>query len=229
MSDVAVTALVPIYNEREALPVAVARLGEALSAHTKNWEILLVESGSTDGTGALSDEIALADSRVRVVHETRRNGFGSAIRLGIGNSRGERIWIVPVDLPFPLETIGLALKEDADAVVSYRSSDRRSWPRRAQSWVFNTLGRTLLGLRIRGINSAFKVYRRDAVADLSLEQRGWLIDAEILYRLSERGARIVEFPVPVIDRELGTSKVGPLDGLAVLLQLWRLRWPAGRT
>jgi glycosyltransferase involved in cell wall biosynthesis len=229
MSEVAVSAVVPVYNEREALPVAIARLSETLSAHAPSWEILLVESGSTDGTAELADASAEADPRVRVVHESRRNGFGSAIRLGIANSRGEHIWIVPVDLPFPLATIGTALREDADAVISYRSNDRRSWPRRLQSWVFNTLGRARLGLRIRSINSAFKVYRRDAVARLTLEQRGWLIDAEILYLLSRQGARIVELPVPVIDRELGTSKVGLLDGFAVFVQLWQLKRSGGRT
>jgi glycosyltransferase involved in cell wall biosynthesis len=224
-----VSALIPVYNEREALPVALDRIEAALSRVTEDWEIVLVESGSTDGTTELCDAAATQNPRIRVVHEATRNGFGSALRLGFAASTCERVWIVPVDLPFPLETIGLALQQDADAVVSYRSEDKRSLPRRIQSSVFNGLARRALGLRLKSINSAFKVYRRAAIMDLPLESQGWLIDAEILYRLTQGGATIAELAVPVIDRQLGQSKVGRFDSLAVLLQLWKLRRIGERT
>jgi glycosyltransferase involved in cell wall biosynthesis len=224
-----VSAVIPVFNEREALPVALDRVGAALGRVTDDWEIVLVESGSADGTRELCDTATAQNPRVRVVHEATRNGFGSALRLGFAASRSDRVWIVPVDLPFPLDTIGVALQHDADAVVSYRSEDKRSLPRRIQSSVFNGLARAALGLRLKSINSAFKVYRRAAIIDLPLESRGWLIDAEILYRLTQRGATIVELAVPVIDRQLGQSKVGPFDSLAVLLQLWKLRRLGERT
>lgn len=223
MSSPAVSAIVPVYNEAELVSDSVRAISAVLDRLGLMWEIVLVESGSTDGTGDICDGLARTDQRVVVVHEGRRNGFGSAIARGFKTATGDRLWIVPADLPFPLETIAQAMSADADAVISYRPEDPRSGFRRFQSLVFNRLARWMLGIRVRNINSAFKLYRRAVVADMTLKSRGWLVDAEILARLARRGAIVHEIPVPLIDRSVGHSKVGLFDALHVVREMTVLR------
>ncbi len=223
MTQPAISAIVPVYNEAELVRGSTQVIADALDRLKLPWEIVLVESGSFDGTGNICDELATADNRIKVIHEGQRNGFGSAIMTGIAAANGERLWIVPVDLPFPLETIEHAMQADADAVISFRARDPRSPYRRFQSLVFNRLARFMLGINVRNINSAFKLYRRAAVADMPLQSRGWLIDAEILAHLSRRKAVLKEIPVPLIERSIGQSKVGTFDALHVVREMAALR------
>lgn len=220
-----ITAVVPVYNEIALLERSTERIADFVENHLPGGEILLVESGSSDGSREVADALADRVPGVRVVHEQERRGFGSAIRLGIREARGDLVWIVPADTPFPLETILVALPhfDRADAVLSYRSEDRRGAFRAVRSAVYNGVARALLGLSVRSVNSAFKVYRRAAVSACSLTSNGWFIDAEILYCLQGRRAKLVEIPVPLIDRTAGRSSVTALDPLRVLLELLRFR------
>ena len=129
-----ITAVVPVYNERVALGPAVEAIDAYLAAHFQDYEIVIVESGSNDGTGETSDALASRLGHVRVLHEGARNGFGSAIRAGLGLARMEWIWPLVVDMPFPLESMNdaLPLMDRHTAILSYRSHDPRGAYRRFQ-------------------------------------------------------------------------------------------------
>lgn len=206
-----ISAIVPIYNERAAVPGAIQDIDAFLDAHFSDYEIVVVESGSTDGTGEACDALPGPRSRVRVIHEGARNGFGSAIRTGVAAATKRWIWPVVVDMPFSLEVMLTALPylDTCGAVISYRSDDPRSLYRRFQSVVFNTLARRLLRVRARHLNSAFKVADAALMRSLALRSNGWLIDAELIMRMEQRGVRYVEIPVPLVDRTAGRSTIGP--------------------
>jgi len=219
------TVLVPVYNEAQLVMSSLARIDEFMSSWSKDHEILVIESGSTDGSAALCDEAAGRWPSIRVIHEPTRTGYGSALRLGITNATRTFLWIVTLDMPFPLESIheALPLLDAHDAVLSYRSRDPRGFARKAQSAVYNLLLRVLLGLRARHANSAFKVLRLSTVRAIPLVSAGWFIDAELLYRLQERGARCAFIGVPLIDRAAGTSTVRVGTWVGVLRELVRFR------
>jgi glycosyltransferase involved in cell wall biosynthesis len=202
--------VVPVYNERSALAPAIEAIDQYLSAHVQDYEILIIESGSTDGTGEACDALASRLTHARVLHEGARNGFGSAIRAGLGMARMDWIWPLVVDMPFPLESMNqaLPLMDRHDAILSYRSEDPRGAYRRFQSAVFNRLARLLLGIRVRHVNSAFKVVRTGVMRSLDLRQRGWLIDAELIAGLERRGASYTEIPVALVPRAVGVSTIG---------------------
>lgn len=219
------TVLVPVYNEAQLVTSSLGRIDEFMTSWSNDYEILVIESGSTDGSAALCDEAAAKWRSVRVIHEATRTGYGSALRLGISNATRRFLWVVTLDVPFPLESVfaALPLLDTHDAVLSYRSRDPRGFPRRVQSAVYNLLLRVLLGLRARHANSAFKVLRLSAVRAIPLVSRGWFIDAELLYRLQERGARCAVIGVPLIDRSAGASTVRFGTWVGVLRELVRFR------
>lgn len=222
-----ISAIVPVYNEAEHLRDWLEELHAHLTATGRDFEIVVVESGSTDASGALCDAIASERPAMRVVHEGARRGFGSALRVGFAHATKDIVWIVPADLPYPLDALerGLEMIRKADVVLSYRAADHRGAFRRIQSLVFNGAVRVALGLRVRSINSAFKLYRREVIARCRLRERGWLIDAEILTELARQRARIREMPVPLVERRAGgRSSVRLRDAAIVLGQLLRLRF-----
>ena len=217
-----VTVIMPVYNEATLLAAAVATVDGFLGERpTWRYELLIVESGSTDGTADVADRLAASNPRVRVIHEGAKRGFGSALRLGYAEASCAWVWLVTADLPFPLEAFDDAAghAEECDAVVSFRTADPRAIGRRIRSAVFNALVKTVLRLQARSVNSAFKLLRTDLVRSLPLTSNGWLIDAELLYWMQRSGARWTEIPVRVIERTAGRSTVGIATPLAVLGEL----------
>src|SRR5262249_28419671 len=98
-----VSVVVPIYNEVELTEPSLRTIHAFMKQHVEDFEIVVVESGSTDATGAICDRVAAELSNTRVFHEGQRNGMGAALRLGYENSTKSYVWLVTVDLPFPLE------------------------------------------------------------------------------------------------------------------------------
>jgi glycosyltransferase involved in cell wall biosynthesis len=224
---ISITAIVPVYNEAGSLASAVRRIHRFLAPRFgHSFEILIIESGSTDGTDAIADDLAGELSEVRVYHEGQRNGFGSAVRLGYAAAKMDWVWLITPDFPFPLEALDQAIKltSDHDAILSYRAQDNRGRLRQMQSWVFNTLVRWLFDLRVRSVNSAFKVLRRDFLLQAPFRSNGWLIDVEVAHRIQTQGVRYCEIPVPLTENRQGGSKVGALTFVRVILDLIQLRY-----
>jgi glycosyltransferase involved in cell wall biosynthesis len=217
------TVIVPVYNEADLVISSLARIDGFMGSWSTDYEILVIESGSTDGSGALCDEAARKSPNIHVIHEPTRAGYGSALRLGFANATRTFAWIVTLDVPFPLESILTAapLLDSHDCVLSYRSADPRAIGRRFQSAVYNLLLHVLLGIRARQINSAFKVIRVSVVKQIPLRSAGWFIDAELLYRLQERGITCAEIGVPLVDRSAGASTVGLNTWVGVLREMAR--------
>src|ERR1700687_1168006 len=95
------TVIVPVYNEADLVIPSLARIDGFMRSWSADYEILVIESGSTDGSGALCDEAARTSRNVRVIHEPTRAGYGSAIRLGFANATKNLPWMVKLDVPFP--------------------------------------------------------------------------------------------------------------------------------
>ena len=220
------SAVIPIYNERSAVPGVIQDIDRFLDAHFADYEIIIVESGSTDGTAEACDALPALLPRTRVVHEGSRNGLGSAIRTGVALASKRWVWPLVVDMPFSLDVILDALPhlETCRSVISYRSADPRSAYRRCQSLVFNALARRLLGIRARHINSAFKVTDTDLMRSLDLQSNGWLLDAELIMRLTQRRIPYVEIPVVLQDRMRGRSTVGFGAAFSTFFELLALRF-----
>lgn len=206
------------------MPGVIQEIDRFLEAHFADYEIIVVESGSTDGTTEACDALPALLPRARVVHEGARNGLGSAIRTGTALATKRWTWPLVVDMPFSLDVMLDALPhlDTCQSVISYRSADPRSTYRLCQSMVFNTLARLLLGVRARHVNSAFKVTDTALMQSLDLQSNGWLLDAELIMRLEQRGIRYIEIPVRLVDRTTGRSTIGPMAAVSAFRDLIRL-------
>ena len=217
--------ILPLYNEIEILEPNLQVIDDFLARHFEDYEILIVESGSTDGSAELCDRLAGRFERVKIIHEGARNGIGSATRVGFQRASKDLAWRYAIDLPCPLEAIleALPLFAKYDCVVSFRSDDQRTGYRRFQSAIFNGLVKTVLGIKVRHVNSSFKVYRTKQVQAMPLHGNTGFIDAELLFWTFRQRLTWVEIPVALTDRTGGQSSVTLLEPLSWLRELWKLR------
>ena len=217
--------IIPLYNEAELITHAVDQICAVVEPRFDNYEIVVVESGSTDLSAEVCKRLALENHRIKLISEGARNGYGSGLRTGINAAANDYIWIVTADLPFDLSLIDTAMQllDKYIFVLSYRSQDPRSPLRKFQSVIFNLLIKQSLGLPFRHINSAFRVLTTRFVQNLDLISAGWFIDAEILYYINKSGSSYIEFPVPLIDRTRGKSNIRVTTFLYVLKEYSRFK------
>ncbi|HEX8453641.1 MAG TPA: polyprenol monophosphomannose synthase [Longimicrobium sp.] len=226
--------IVPTFNERENLP----RLVPSILSRDARLEILVVDDGSPDGTGAMADEIAAAERRVHVIHRAGKLGLGTAYLAGFawGLERGYDVFVQmdadfshdPAHLPQFLSAI-----EDYDLVLGSRYLEGRvtvvNWPiaRLLLSYYANVYARWVTGLPVADATGGFKCFRREVLATLDLtrvESNGYSFQIEMSFRAWKLGFRIGEIPIMFVDRDLGESKMSKAIFREAIWRVWRLRF-----
>lgn len=203
------TVVIPVHNEETFLPVALPALVGDMDALGEDWNLLLVENGSSDATARAAEEF---------LGEWRGNGrvirlpdpdYGAALRAGMLEATGE--WIVMFDIDyFSADFVAKAMTAGADIVIASKrapgSHDRRTWTRRTGTWGFNLLLRALFGSRV-GDTHGMKVFRRSTILPLLtlVVSTKDLFDTELVLRAERAGVSIVELPVVVEEKRSARS------------------------
>lgn len=219
----------PAYNE-EADVEAVVREGlDVLPRFADDVEIIVIDDGSTDATGAIADRLAAADPRVRVVHHKPNRGYGGAVRSGLTSSRKPYVFFTDGDLQFRLEDLErlVPLLDRADVAVGYRIKRADPAKRRFIAWVYNRLINVLFLAPFRDVDCAFKLFRRDVFERVPLERirsNGAFFSPEMLLVLRANGIRIAQVGVRHFPRLHGEEKGATMKVVArAMRDLLRLR------
>jgi glycosyltransferase involved in cell wall biosynthesis len=211
----------PMYNEAENVEESVRSALAVLPGLVDDFEIIVVNDGSRDRTGALAAELAARDPRVRVVQHPVNRGYGASLKSGFGAATRELVFFTDGDLQFDLGELELLLREIdvADVVVGYRIDRQDPLHRRLNAYLWNRLVRLVLGLRVRDVNCAFKLFRREALAAVTpLEADGAMISAELMVKLERGGFRIRQVGVHHYPRPRGQQTGARAD---VVLKAFR--------
>jgi glycosyltransferase involved in cell wall biosynthesis len=231
-----ISVFFPAYNEQSNLETIVTETRRVLEELAMDYEIIIVDDGSTDGTSALADDLARQDPRVKAVHHESNKGYGAALGSGLRSATKELVFYTDADNQFDVDELKAFLPalENADLVLGYRLRRQDPWPRLVVARVYNLMIRLLFGLRVRDIDCSFKLFRRALVEDIDLRSQTGLGDAEILIKALKAGARVRELPVSHFRRLRGSTsyEVGwfgalglvrpsvPFRILAEILTLW---------
>jgi len=209
------TIFFPAWNEEDTIERAVEAAREAgaglIEAGEIGWfEVLIIDDASTDSTPQLADQLADKLDFVRVVHHGENRKLGGSLKTGFIESRGELILYTDADLPFDMAEAAKAVRllriYEADIVSAFRFDRTGEGPRRlVYSYVYNHLVQVLFGVRLRDLNFAFKLVRRDVFEHVTLASEGSFIDVELLARAQALGFRIVQFGVDYFPRTRGIS------------------------
>jgi len=205
MPEIEVSAVLPVYNDRAALEVAIPRSLETLEAIAPGgFELIVAEDGSTDGSTEFVREYETGDPRVRLMHSDERLGRGRALNRAFAGAKGSIVCYYDVDLATDIqhlaELIG-TIREGYDIATGSRllpeSDITRSGGREIASRGYNLLVRTVLGSSLHDHQCGFKGFRRDRLLALlpTVTADHWFWDTEVLVRAQKSGYRIQEFPV----------------------------------
>ena len=230
--------IVPTYNEREN----IRRLVESVLVQDGRIDMLIVDDGSPDGTGAVVDEIVATNDRVHVLHRARKMGLGTAYIAGFRWALArDYAYVLEMDADFSHDPIHLPqflrAVEDADMVLGSRYQQGRvtvvNWPiaRLILSYCANIYARAVTGLPLWDATGGFKCFRRCVLEAIDLSQvrsNGYAFQIEMSFRAWKRNFRIAEIPIVFVDRTEGTSKMSNSIVREAVWMVWRLRWWALR-
>ena len=221
-----ISVFFPCHNEQDAIEALVRKTCDFLAGRTNEFEVLIVDDGSTDETGVIADRLAAEIPHVRVIHHPTNRGYGAALQSGFLNARNDLIFYTDGDGQFDITELAviLPLIEHHDIVSCYRLRRHEGLMRRFNAWGWSIVVRLLLGLHLRDIDCAFKLYRRGVIVKIEMKSMGALIDAEMLARATRHGFSIVQHGVHHYPRRSGQSSgANPLVILRAFGELFRLR------
>lgn len=226
--------IIPTYNERDN----IIRIVEAALSQDPRLEVLVVDDGSPDGTGALVAERSRVDSRVHLLERPRKLGLGTAYVAGFKWALArEYEYVFEMDADFSHDPSHLpqflASIVDADLVLGSRYREGKvtvvNWPmtRLMLSYGANIYARFVTGLALYDATGGFKCFRRRVLEAIDLDDvrsNGYAFQIEMSYRAWQQGFRIVEIPIVFVDRTEGQSKMSKKIVREAIWMVWRLRW-----
>lgn len=223
--------VVPVYNEIGCLDPLVERVRGALDSAAIDWELVLVDDGSTDGSGERMDELAAADERIRVLHFMVNCGQTAGLDAGFRNSEGRYIGLLDADLqtfPEDLPQLLHTLKDEGlDAVVGIRADRKDTGWRKFSSWFANGVRNKLTREDIVDTGCPIKVFRAEAIRSVKLFT-GMHRFLPTLLRME--GFSVRQVPVRHASRLTGSSKYGTLDrAFSGLRDALAVRWMQDRS
>jgi len=200
-----ISVFFPCYNEQGNIRRVVRRALDVLQQFGADFEIIIVDDGSVDQTGAIADELARTDPRVRVIHHPTNLGYGAALQSGFRAATKQLVFYTDGDGQFDIAELPplIPLMEDYDIVSCYRQNRQDSLIRKINGWCWTKLVCLLFGMNIRDVDCAFKLYKRKIFDEIEMKSTGALIDTEILARALRKGYRITQRPVHHYPRTSG--------------------------
>jgi len=227
------SVVIPCYNEEQRLPRTIEQVERFLDERKADYELILVDDGSADGTRQVMDAAAERRASVRIEALPHNRGKGRALAVGVEAARGDEILVTDADLSTPIEELDklqAALNGGAGVAIASRglraSRVEVSQPiyRVLMGKGFNLIVQAVLLPGIWDTQCGFKLFRGDVAHRVftHLTTDGFGYDPEVLYRARKQGVKIAE--VPVVWRNSAPTKVSPIkSSLDMLKHVVRLR------
>ncbi len=206
-TPVSISVFFPCYNEQDNITTTTRQALDVLEKLAADYEIIIVNDGSSDDTARIADEIAAKNDRVKVVHHPTNLGYGAALQSGFKAATKNLVFYTDGDGQFDIGEMPqlIPLMEQYDIVSCFRLNRQDNLVRKINGWCWTKLGCLLFGMKVRDIDCAFKLYKREIFDNIKLSSTGALIDTEILARAVRKGYTITERPVHHYPRTAGVQ------------------------
>ena len=212
----------PVFDEIGNLGRLVDTAVHNAERLTRDFEVILVDDGSRDGSSALIDDWCRRHPRIRALRHASNRGYGAALRAGLREARGEFVFFSDADLQFDLAELEKLLEhtDRFDIVAGYREPRRDPWPRVWLAHGWGLLVGALFDLRVRDIDCAFKLFHRRVIEAMPIASIGAFVNTEILVRARAAGYRIHQ--VPVSHRQRRHGRQSGANPRVIVRALWEL-------
>ncbi len=224
ISKAGLSIILPALNEEKNIGPLIEEIRTHFANSKMNYEIIVVNDGSTDSTGKILDALAAEDPSIHVIHHNGNKGYGISIRDGFDAGRYDYLFYTDADRQFRIKEIDSLLllihQENADMVVGYRVDRQDNAFRKFLSWCFNKTICIMFSVECRDIDCAFKLFRKQSYKLLHLSSDDFLIDTEMLANARLNNLRVLQSPVKHYPRAEGESTVSIGKTLANLKKLF---------
>jgi glycosyltransferase involved in cell wall biosynthesis len=193
-----ISVVLPAHNEEAVLADTIGSCVATLGEIAPDYEIIVVDDGSTDRTGEIAEEYSARNPRVRVIHNRPQRGYGGALIAGFNAITKPLAFFMDADGQFDIRDLAalLPLREQGRrAVLGYRLRRKDSPLRKLNAWGWKLLVSSLFGLRVRDVDCAFKLYDTALVHAVDVRAEGAMVNTEMLVKLTRMGVPFVEVPV----------------------------------
>ena len=221
------SVIFPAFNEEGNIRRTVEAAVKILPKVAMSWEIIVVDDGSSDATTAICDDLKARYPEVGVISHGQNRGYGAALKSGIMAAKYELIFFSDSDGQFDLRELRqlICWAEDYDIVAGYRAKRQDPLHRRINALGWNVLVRLVLGIKIRDIDCAFKLFRRAVFNQIQIRCVGAMVNTEILAQATRLGMRIHQVKVSHFPRRHGKQSGANIHVIVKafreLCRLWR--------
>jgi glycosyltransferase involved in cell wall biosynthesis len=203
------TFFFPAYNDAGTIASVVIRAVQAASRLTSDFEVIVVDDGSTDATADITDELSRTYPNVRVIHHTANKGYGGALRSGFSAATKALVAYTDGDAqydPAELDVLWKQLTDDVDVVTGYKIRRADPMHRIIIGRIYHHTVKLLFRLRVSDVDCDFRLMRREVFDRVRLERDTGVICLEMMRKIQDAGFRVVEVPVHHYHRTHGRSQ-----------------------
>jgi len=224
-----VSVIFPAFNEEGNIRCTVETVIRALPKVAMKWEIIVVDGGNSDATALVCDELKAQFPEVEIIRHGQNRGYSAALKSGIMSTKYDLIFFSDSDGQFDFRDLEQLIfwSEDYDIVAGYRAKRQEPLYRRINAPGWNVLVRLVLGIKLRNIDCAFKVFRRSVFDHVQIRCVGAMVNTEILAQATQLGMRIRKVKVSYFPRrqrkQSGTNVHVIIKAFRELCRPWKLR------
>jgi glycosyltransferase involved in cell wall biosynthesis len=229
-----ITVVLPAYNEEANIEKQVRAVDDVIHGmEFDDYEIVVVDDGSVDRTFEICEALRSDLTKLRLLHHEANQGYASALRTGFTAAAMPLVFYTDADNQFDVRELKnlLAAIDDYDIVCGFRIYRFDPFSRLVLSWGYNLLVRILFRIRVRDVDCAFKLFRREIFDRIHIESKKFFVDTEVLAKASKMGMRMTEIGVRHYPRTAGQSTVRPshiVHTLVEIVSMWRDIYIRGR-
>ena len=223
------SVIFPAFNEEANIRCTVETAIKVLPNVATRWEIIVVDDGSSDATALICDDLKARYREVEVIRHGQNRGYGAALKSGIISAKYDLIFFSDSDGQFNLRDLEQLIRwsNDYDIVAGYRAKRHDPVYRRMNALGWNLLVRLVLRIKVRDIDCAFKLFRREVFEHVQIRCVGAMVNTEILAQATQLGMRIHQVKVSHFPRRLGKPSGANvhviIKAFRELCRLWRKR------
>jgi glycosyltransferase involved in cell wall biosynthesis len=223
-TDFSLTVVLPAHNEEGNIKNTVEKCLSYLEKNVGDYEVVVVNDGSSDGTREIAGAISSANPAVVLVNHETNKGYGSALRSGFDRASKGYIFFMDSDGQFDISDLGRLIPHAGPdrAVIGYREDRADSHIRSLNAWLYGLYIYFVFGLKVKDMDCAFKIFPRSAYESVKpIKSEGALFSAEFLIKLKRRGFTFKEVPVRHFPRVFG-SQTGA--NMRVIIKMFKESW-----
>lgn len=221
MTKPSISLFFPVYNDGHAIIGLTEKAVRILKTEVSRFEIIIINDGSKDNSGAVAEQLAAEHPEVRVIHHQTNLGYGAALRTGFSHvSDMEWICFTDGDHQYDVGEISqfIRLLPRYDMLLGFRVAKTYGPFRRFLSWGLNRLARLLFGTRFRDLTCGFKMVRTEAIKGMPLVSRNAFAGGEVAVRTAFKGYLVGEVAISMYPRQVGSSSIVSLRSILITLE-----------